>query len=170
VAKDRGMNPEDWSAALARLSSAEFERLLTRHYWEQGYEVEHYGPATTGSRYDGGVDLVLRRAGTTALVQCKHWKVGPVPAHDVQQLLGLVDKAHAQRGILVVAGEFAAAAREVATGSGRIELVDGTALRAMIDPAALQAASSSATQRFWRLLGIGALAVAVFLLVRGVLT
>lgn len=169
MASERGIDPADWTAALARLSSADFERLLTRHYWEQGYEVEQYGPATTGSRYDGGIDLVLRRAGATALVQCKHWKVGPVPAYDVQQLLGLVDKAQAQRGILVVAGEFAADARELAAGSGRIELVDGAALRSMIDPAALEAASSTAS-RLWRLLAIGALAVAVFLLVRGFLT
>ena len=47
-----------------------FELLVGEAYRRQGYEVEETG----GSGPDGSVDLVLRRRGEVALVQCKQWR------------------------------------------------------------------------------------------------
>lgn len=127
-------NRTQWRDGLARTSWQDFERLLARHYREEGYEVEHSGTAETASRFDGGVDLVLRRDGETVLVQCKHWNASQVPHNDVHQLLGLLETRQAQRAILITSGEFTPAARDAASRTTRIELIDGMALRLMVDP------------------------------------
>ena len=127
-------NRTQWSDGLSRTSWQDFERLLARHYREEGYEVEHCGTAENASRFDGGVDLVLRRDGETVLVQCKHWKASQVPHNDVHQLLGLLETRQAQRAILITSGEFTAAARDAASRTQRIELIDGMALRLLVDP------------------------------------
>jgi Holliday junction resolvase len=127
-------NRKQWSDGLSRTTWQDFERLLARHYREEGYEVELCGTADNASRFDGGVDLVLRRGGETVLVQCKHWKASQVPHNDVHQLLGLLETRQAQRAILVTSGEFTSAAREAASRTQRIQLIDGMALRLMVDP------------------------------------
>ena len=127
-------NRTQWRDGLSRTSWQDFERLLARHYREEGYEVEHCGTAENSARFDGGVDLVLRRDGETVLVQCKHWKAAQVPHNDVHQLLGLLETRQAQRAILITSGEFTAAARDAASRTQRIQLIDGMALRLMVDP------------------------------------
>jgi Holliday junction resolvase len=127
-------NRTQWRDGLSRTSWQDFERLLARHYREEGYEVEHCGTAGKSSRFDGGVDLVLRREGETVLVQCKHWNASQVPHNDVHQLLGLLETRQAQRAILITSGEFTTAAREAASRTQRIQLIDGLALRSMVDP------------------------------------
>jgi hypothetical protein len=57
----------DW---LNKLSWQDFERQVGEVYRQRGYQVEEVG----GGGADGGVDLRLRRDGTTAIVQCKRWK------------------------------------------------------------------------------------------------
>src|SRR5688572_16333948 len=103
-------NRTSWRDDLSRISWQNFECVLADHYREAGYAVEHCGTAGTGSRYDGGVDLVLRRDGETVLVQCKHWNVAQVPHNDVHQLLGVVETRGATRAVLVTSGEFTTAA------------------------------------------------------------
>lgn len=127
-------NRTKWRDGLSRTSWQDFERLLARHYREEGYEVEHCGTAGNSARFDGGVDLVLRRDGETVLVQCKHWNASQVPHNEVHQLLGLLETRQAQRAILITSGEFTAAARDAASRTHRIELIDGLALRLLVDP------------------------------------
>lgn len=127
-------NRTQWRDDLSRTSWQDFERLLARYYREEGYEVEHCGTAEAASSFDGGVDLVLRRDGETVLVQCKHWNKSQVPHNDVHQLLGLLETRQAQRAILITSGEFTAAARDAASRTKRIELIDGAALRLLVDP------------------------------------
>lgn len=127
-------NRTPWRDDLSRVSWQNFERLLAEHYREAGYEVEHCGTAGAGTRYDGGVDLVLRRDGETVLVQCKHWNAKQVPHNAVHELLGLCETRAAQRAILVTSGEFTPEAWRAASRSARIQLVDGAELRLMIDP------------------------------------
>lgn len=127
-------NRTQWRDGLSRTSWQDFERLLARHYREEGFEVEHCGTAENASRFDGGVDLVLRRDGETVLVQCKHWNAAQVPHNDVHQLLGLLETRQAQRAILITSGEFTVAARDAASRTQRIQLIDGMALRLMVDP------------------------------------
>jgi restriction system protein len=137
-------NKTQWRDGLAQASWQDFERMLARHYREEGYDVEHSGTAETSGRYDGGVDLVLKRDGETTLVQCKRWNAMQVPHNDVHQLLGLLETRQAQRAILITSGEFTKAARDAASRTQRIQLIDGMALRLMVDPRLIPASQANA--------------------------
>jgi len=118
--------------ALTRVEWQQLEVLLATYYRGQGYDVEHTGTAASGSRYDGGVDLKLRRAGEYVLVQVKHWNAFKVPHNDVHQLLGIMVNEGATGAIVVTSGEFTKAAIEAATRHGHVQLVDGEDLRRML--------------------------------------
>jgi len=47
--------------ALSRVDWRKLEFLLADYYRRQGYQVEHNGTAATGARFDGGIDLKLRK-------------------------------------------------------------------------------------------------------------
>jgi restriction system protein len=68
------------------------------------------------------------------LVQCKHWNAKQVPHNAVHELLGITVNEGATGAILVTSGEFTRYAREVAARGGRVQLVDGDALRDMLGP------------------------------------
>ena len=55
------------------------EHLLAAYYRDAGYQVTHVGTGATAGRFDGGVDLELRRDGRLLLVQVKHWNACQVP-------------------------------------------------------------------------------------------
>ena len=127
-------NRTAWRDHLSRVTWQDFERVLADYYRDLGFDVEHCGTGAGGQRYDGGVDLVLRRDQETVLVQCKHWNAAQVPHNDVHQLIGLVETRGATRAVLVTSGEFTTAARDAASRTSRIELMDGSDLRRAIDP------------------------------------
>ena len=118
--------------ALTRIGHREFERLLGTYYRGQGWQVEYTGTGSTAQRFDGGVDLVLRRDDEVVLVQCKHWNVKQVPHNPVHELLGIMVNRGATGAILVTSGEFTRAAMEAATRNGHVQLVDGHDLRDML--------------------------------------
>jgi hypothetical protein len=118
--------------ALTRLSWQDFERLLVDHYRSLGYEVVHHGTGSSGARSDGGIDLKLRKDAEFILVQCKHWNAMQVPHNDVHQLMGIMDNEDATGAILVTSGEFTVAAQSAAAKKGKVQLVDGVALRQML--------------------------------------
>lgn len=110
------------------------EHLLAAYYREAGYQVEHVGTGASAGRFDGGVDLKLKRDGRLVLVQVKHWNAYKVPHNEVNQLIGLMVNAGADRAILVTSGEFTKAAIEAATRNGLVQLIDGDELRVMLGP------------------------------------
>lgn len=120
--------------ALAQTHWAEVERLLVAYYRHAGYSVEHCGTAGDGRRFDGGVDLKLRRDNEYIVVQCKHWNAMKVTHNAVHQLLGIMINEGATGAIVVTSGEFTRAAIEAATRQGRVQLVDGDDLREMLGP------------------------------------
>lgn len=120
--------------ALSRVSWEQLEVLLATWYRGQGYEVEHTGTGASKSKYDGGIDLKLRRPGDYVLVQVKHWNAYKVPHNDVHQLLGLMVNEGATGAILITSGEFTKAAIEAATRHGHVRLIDGGELREMVGP------------------------------------
>ncbi|WP_456952454.1 restriction endonuclease [Lysobacter sp. HA35] len=120
------------SDALTQVSWQQLESLLATHYRSQGYEVEHCGTGATGSRFDGGIDLKMRRGGEYVLVQAKHWNARQVPHNAVHELLGLMVNEGATGAVLVTSGEFTKAAVEAATRQGHVQLVDGEDLRTML--------------------------------------
>ena len=119
--------------ALARLSWPKVERLLAQYYREQGWQVEHSGTGGSGGRFDGGIDIKLRRDDEYVLVQCKHWNAYQVTHNPVHELLGVMVNQGATGAILVTSGEFTDYAIESAEKLGHVQLIDGNRLRQMLD-------------------------------------
>lgn len=120
--------------AISRVKWDRLEVLVAEYYRERGYVVDHCGTGGSRNKFDGGVDLRLRKDGELWLVQCKHWNAYKVAHNDVHQLLGLVVNEEATGGILATSGEFTKAAVEAAARQGRIQLIDGDELREMLGP------------------------------------
>ncbi len=120
--------------ALSRIGWADLERLLATYYREVGWWVEHSGTGGTGARFDGGVDLRIRRDAEVVLVQCKHWNAKQVPHNAVHELLGVMINEGATGAILVSSGEFTRAAIDAAQRHGHVKLIDGETLRGMLGP------------------------------------
>ena len=132
--------------ALARLGWHELELLLAAWYRSEGYEVEHVGTGATGARFDGGIDLKLRRGEQFIVVQCKHWNAMKVPHNAVHELLGLMVNHGATGAILATSGEFTKAAIEAAQKLGHVQLIDGDELRVMLGPIREPAAAFAAVR------------------------
>lgn len=113
--------------AIADMDWSAFEALLGEAYRRKGYRVVETGRGGA----DGGVDLALARDGALTLVQCKHWKARQVGVTVVRELLGVMTARKAAAGIVVTSGRYTDEARRFARESG-VELVDGTALQAML--------------------------------------
>lgn len=120
--------------ALTRVGWDQLETLLAAYYRSEGYDVEHVGTGATGARFDGGIDLELRRGEQFIVVQCKHWNAMKVPHNAVHELLGLMVNHGATGAILANSGEFTKAAIEAATKLGHVQLIDGNELRMMLGP------------------------------------
>ena len=120
--------------ALSRVPWEQLESLLANYYRGQGYQVEEVGTGATGAKFDGGIDLKLRKDNEFILVQCKHWNAMKVTHNAVHELLGIMVNQGATGAILVSSGEFSKAAIEAATRQRHVQLIDGEELRAMIGP------------------------------------
>lgn len=112
---------------IASLRWQEFERLVGEAFRRQGYTVEETGQGGA----DGGVDLVLRRAGHTTLVQCKRWRQRQVPVTTVREMWGLLAHHGADSVKIVCVGDFTPDAWRFAQGK-EIELVSGEELVAIV--------------------------------------
>lgn len=133
---------------LSRQNWQDFERVLADYYRREGFQVEHCGTGGAGSRYDGGIDLKLRRGDEYIIVECKHWNVMQVPHNVVHQLMGIMANEGATGAILVTSGEFTPYAKEAANKLGHVQLVDGDSLRKMLGPLpALQTAPEPSAAR-----------------------
>lgn len=105
----------------------EFELLVGEAFRRRGYQVHEEG----GAQPDGGVDLVLDRAGQRYLVQCKHWKVSRVGVKVVREMFGVMAAQGAAGGFVVTSGNYTPEAIAFAHGRS-LELMDGPALFALI--------------------------------------
>jgi len=118
--------------ALSQIGHAEFERLFADHYREQGYAVDHCGAAVSGMRFDGGIDLKLRKGDEFVLVQCKHWNAKQVPHNAIHELLGIMVNEGATEAIVITSGEFTQAARLAGNKQGHVQLIDGVEVRRLL--------------------------------------
>ncbi len=142
--------------ALSRIGWADFERLLAAYYRNAGWRVEHAGTGATGARFDGGVDLRLRRDAERVLVQCKHWNAKQVTHNPVHELIGVMVNEGATGAILISSGEFTRAAIEAAQRHGHVTLIDGDALRAMLGPITEPSSRATSTARHAHTIGTSA--------------
>ncbi len=127
AARRKLLNQQDSIDSLRALPWREFEQLVGEAFRRQGFEVEETG----GGGADGGVDLVLRGHGETALVQCKQWREQQVGVDKVRELFGVVTAEGANRGILVTSGSFTNDAKSFKVGKP-LTLVDGPTLTQLV--------------------------------------
>ena len=116
-------------AAILRMDSSAFERLIQRLLRESGFiQVE-----VTGQSGDGGVDGkgIMRLGGLLSfhvIFQCKRYR-GSVTASQVRDFRGAM-VGRADKGLLVTTGNFTKDAMREATrdGAPAIDLIDGDQL------------------------------------------
>ncbi len=84
-----------------------------------------------GAHPDGGVDLVVVKAGETTVVQCKHWQNALVKPDKVRELIGAQTIERAHRSVLVTLRGYTAAALQLAREQ-RVELIAETQLVAWL--------------------------------------
>ena len=120
--------------ALTRIGWDRLETMLADYYRGQGWSVDHAGTGGSRKRFDGGIDLKLRKHGEYVLVQCKHWNAKQVTHNAVHELLGIKVNENATGAIVITSGEFTQTAREAATRQDHVQLIDGDALRVMLGP------------------------------------
>jgi len=113
--------------SLRAVSWKDFEFLVAEAYRRQGYAVDF----SLGQGTDGGVDLLLRKAGRVSLVQCKQWKVFSVGAPVIREMFGIMTAERADEAIIVTSGRFTSDAQSFAQGKP-IRLVDGPRLLKLV--------------------------------------
>jgi restriction system protein len=114
---------------LRSMSWQSFERLIGEAFRQRGFTVLETG----GGGPDGGIDLKLKKNNETFFVQCKHyWRADKISVDVVRGLYGVMNREGADGGFVVTTGTFTDAAHDFAKGIN-LELIDGSALRKMLD-------------------------------------
>jgi restriction system protein len=114
--------------SIRALSWREFEELVGEAYRRQDYRVIEN--TTVGP--DEGIDLVLKKDGRLALVQCKHWKSAKVGVNIIRELLGVMSAEQASNGIVITSGVFTQEAKNFAADKP-LDLIEGKQLVQLID-------------------------------------
>jgi restriction system protein len=109
--------------SIRELSWQEFEALVGEAFRRQGYSVTQHG----GTAPDGGIDLVILKAGAKAVVQCKRWRERHIGEAPVRELYGVMTAEGANEAIFVTCGQYTGEARRFADGKP-IRLVNGEML------------------------------------------
>ena len=123
--------------ALQDMSWQQFELLVGEGFRRRGYAVMEVG----GGGADGGVDLVLTKAGEKSFVQCKQWKAFKVGVSTVRELYGVMAAHGAAGGFVVTSGRFTQEAAAFASGRN-VQLIDGPALMPLLREARGKAEAS----------------------------
>ncbi|HEY9063638.1 MAG TPA: restriction endonuclease [Burkholderiaceae bacterium] len=105
----------------------EFEQLVTEGFVRRGYH------APGGRSAASGGDLLLRRERETYLVYCRAWQNKKVGLSAVKTLQQAMQARGANGGFLVTFGRIGREATRMASAE-RIQLLDGTALKNMLEP------------------------------------
>jgi len=108
----------------------QFERLVGEAFRMKGYTVTETG----GGGADGGVDLILTKAGEKFIVQCKQWRAFKVGVDVVRELYGVMAAKGATGGFVVTSGRYTDEATKFAAGRN-VTLIDGPQLHTMIQQA-----------------------------------
>lgn len=87
----------------------QFEKLVEVAYHRLGYQVTRRG----GANPDGGIDLVVEKAGWRTAVQCKQWKTSNVGVKPVREFLGAMTDAGIKDGIFITLQGFTEDARNL---------------------------------------------------------
>jgi hypothetical protein len=93
--------PLTWDASRVRETLNEidwyqFEKFCAALLRADGFRVERKG----GANPDGGVDLVVEKDGTRALIQCKHWRTWTLQEKVVREMLGSMTHFQVAQGAI----------------------------------------------------------------------
>lgn len=116
-------------AQLASLTPEGFEEFVAEVFEAMGYQVERVGG--TG---DEGADLVARRDGMRAVIQCKYHARGVVGSPELQKFLGTIHHTRSHKGFFVTTRTFSLAAEKF-VAEHPIELIDGPRLVELVHEA-----------------------------------
>ena len=108
---------------LREMSWDNFSAVIAEALTRDGFAVTAAG--------GGAADYAARKAGRTALVACKRWKVAQTGIGPLRELLDAKKIAEAQNCIYVSAGEFTANAREFAKKNS-VRLLNDVELAQMV--------------------------------------
>jgi restriction system protein len=111
------------------MSWREFEDLVVAYYDAHGYETEHLGRDSA----DGGVDIRIRKAGETWLVQCKHYRSQWIEERPLRELLGVVASQRASGGVFIACGAFDDRALAFSKANPNLQLIGGEQLRDLVN-------------------------------------
>lgn len=115
---------------LKKIDWRQFERVSARILSEMEWQVTLSG----GAKPDGGADIVARKNGETAVVQCKHWKYAQVQLKVVRELLGTKVSAGfaAHEAVLFALGTLTEEAAHFAR-ENKITVFDGEAVVRLVE-------------------------------------
>lgn len=121
-------NPRE---ALLSLRPYEFEYLVALLFEKMGYQV-----SVTKATRDGGIDVVARNTerGKTEfiLIQCKRYESN-IPVSAVRELLGVVSRMQANKGVVVSTSGFTSQAKREARETSRSELIGFSELNILLN-------------------------------------
>ena len=100
-----------------------FEKLCASMFAEEGWRIVRAGKHGA----DGGIDIVMRKIGKTALVQCKRYRDAPVGVKTVREMYGLLHEHGADTAYIVTSSTFTKESYEFAKHKP-IVLIDANAL------------------------------------------
>lgn len=106
----------------------QFEKLVALVYRKLGYTVTRRG----GANPDGGIDLLIEKAGQRSAVQCKQWKTWNVGVKPMREFLGALKDAGIDEGVFITLGGYTGEAKHLAD-KHRIEIVNEVGLARMIE-------------------------------------
>lgn len=109
--------------ALDEIDWYQFEKFCAALLEADGFTVERKG----GAHPDGGVDLVVEKAGSRALIQCKHWRTWHVKEDVVRGMLGSMTDSKVTEGAIYTLKGWTEPAAQFATKHA-ITLVNGDEL------------------------------------------
>lgn len=131
VIRHRYLQCENPRESLLSLRPNEFEYLIAALFQKMGY-----GVIVTQASRDGGVDVEARRNDPggrgLVLIQCKRYE-DVVRVHAVRELMGVVARRQANKGVLVATCGFTRSARQEATANAMIELIDFSSLNRLLN-------------------------------------
>lgn len=126
--------------SVAALGWRHFEQLVGEAFRRQGYAVEETGLGGA----DGGIDLILRKNGRRALVQCKQWRRRQIPVNVVREMYGLLAHHGADEVKIACSGTYTRDAANFTKGKP-IELIGGEELLRMVREVQIAPAQTTRT-------------------------
>lgn len=90
-----------WTADSVREALAEIDWYQFEKFCAALLQADHFSVARKGgAQPDGGVDLIVEKAGSRALIQCKHWRTWQVQERVVREMLGSMSHFGVRQGAI----------------------------------------------------------------------